>query len=343
MSKGKIGVSTYLYLGCLASLLMVSAVRAVPPNTNSIGFSPLPAPAQTPNVVPLTLAQSLGKDIFFDKTLSNPQGYSCATCHLPSAGFTSPSSQVNQYSGPVPGVIHGRFGHRKPQAIPYAAFSPAGPYFDEDIQVYLGGNFWDGRAQDEAAQARMPFLDPDEMANTPVGPLPPVAGGFAPLVAQKIKSRPYAYLFQNVFGRNVFNTASESDLYDMLTAAIAAYEHSAEVNQFSSKYDNSKYGVPSQSKYKLTASEENGRQLFFGQAQCFQCHSSATLDPVLAVTQGKNTFTMYCYANIGVPANPQNPFYAETSSVSNPYGYNPFGEDFVDVGLGGNPNLERFK
>ena len=45
---------------------------------------------------------------------------------------------------------------------------------------------------------------------------------------------------------------------------------------------------------------------------------------------------MYCFANIGVPKNPGNPYYEETDPVSNPTGYNPLGRNFVDYGLGGN-------
>jgi len=322
----------------LLNLLSVTGSKADQTDPDSTSFKPLKAPNQTANIVRLTALEQLGKNIFFDRTLSSPQGYSCATCHVPSTGFTGPSSPVNEFSGPMPGVIPGRFGHRKPQAVAYAAFSPEGPHYDADLQVYLGGNFWDGRAPDEAAQARMPFLDPDEMANTSTGPLPPHAGGFSPLVAQKLKQRPYAIFFPLVFGPKVFFTASSEDLYDLATYAIQAYEHSAEVNQFSSKYDASVFGVPSRNHYHLTASEENGRVLFFDKAQCFACHSSASLDPVLQVTGGKDTFTMYCFANIGVPPNPQNPFYAETNSLTNPDGFNPFGEDFIDFGLGGNPN-----
>jgi cytochrome c peroxidase len=65
---------------------------------------------------------------------------------------------------------------------------------------------------------------------------------------------------------------------------------------------------------------------------------SASLAPVLGATGGKETFTMYCYANIGVPKNPNNPFYKETDCSSNPHGCNPLGANFIDYGLGANPN-----
>src|SRR5262245_44121170 len=107
-------------------------------------------------------------------------------------------------------------------------------------------------------------------------------------------------------------------------------------------YDASIYGVPPRHKYTLTASEERGRQLYFGigpkNAHCAECHSSSSFPPVLAQTEGKDTFTMYCYANIGVPKNFANPFYQETDCISNPHGCNPMGTNYVDTGLAGNPN-----
>jgi cytochrome c peroxidase len=46
---------------------------------------------------------------------------------------------------------------------------------------------------------------------------------------------------------------------------------------------------------------------------------------------------MFCFANIGVPKNPNNPFYNQTDSTTNPEGYNPLGRNFIDWGLGANP------
>ena len=139
-----------------------------------------------------------------------------------------------------------------------------------------------------------------------------------------------------------FTKNTVPQLYTLITEAEAAYESSGEVCQFSSKYDASKYGVPPQNRYTLSASEERGRQLYFGigtkNAHCAECHSSSAFPPVLATTNGKDTFTMYCFANIGVPKNFANPFYQETDCTSNPHGCNPLGTNFIDYGLGGNPN-----
>jgi uncharacterized repeat protein (TIGR03803 family) len=288
--------------------------------------------------VPLSPMEQLGKEIFFDGTLSNPPGQSCATCHSPATGFTGPDSAINLSAGPLPGAVAGRSGSRKPQAIAYSAFSPSGPYFDNRQQLWSGGNFWDGHAPTNAEQARMPFLGPNEMANTPVGPLPPHAGGHSPLVVQKLGARPYSVLFQQVFGPGVFQNSTDATVYVRAAQAIAAYEASEEVNPFSSKFDASENAVPPSSACQLTPSEENGRQLFFGRAQCFACHSSALLDSVSSVTNGREVFTMFCYASIGTPKNPDNPFYAQTDSMNNPDGYNPLGSAFIDFGLGANPN-----
>ena len=288
--------------------------------------------------VPLSPAEQLGQDIFFDSTLSNPPGLSCAGCHFPATGYTGPSSEINLLVGPVPGVVPGRFGSRKPQAIAYSAFSPSGPYFDNAQGLWSGGNFWDGHAPTNAAQARMPFLGPNEMANTPTGPYPPRTGGHSPLVVQKLSQRPYAALFRQIFGADVFEAYTDDAVYAMAAQAIAAYEASEEVNPFSSKYDASENAVPPSNAYLFTPSEENGRQLFFGKAQCSACHSSAPLDSVSSVTSGRETFTMYCYASIGTPKNPGNPFYQQQDSINNPYGFNPQGPAFIDYGLGANPN-----
>jgi len=307
-------------------------------------FPPLPPVPTPPDLVVLDPMQKIGKLIIFDNTLSNPPGYSCFQCHAPTTGGTSGLSSVtNLGAGPQPGVIPGRSGPRRPQTYTYAAFSPTGPYFDAEFAAaWVGGTFWDGRTPDLSGQAHQPFINPDEMNNTPTnGIFPPTFGGFSALVVQKVKAK-YPAQFQAAFGHDVFTTLTVPQLYDLICQTLAAYESSGEVNQFSSKYDASKFGVPPGTGYTLTASEERGRQLYFGigttNAHCWECHSSALFPPVQAITGGKNTFSMYCFANIGVPKNFNNPIYQETDCVSNPHGCNPLGTKFIDTGLAGNPN-----
>jgi cytochrome c peroxidase len=320
--------------------------RNVTPDTL---FPPLPPVPQPPNLIALDPIEQLGKNIIYDNTLSNPSGYSCFQCHAPTAGGTSGlSSGANLGGGPQPGVVPGRIGNRRPQTYYYASFTPVGPYFDDVFaDAWVGGLFWDGRVPDLTTQALQPLCNPNEMANIPTnGIYPPLAGGYSALVVSKVKAK-YEAQFTSAFGFDPFTTYTVPQLYLLICETMAAYEQSGELNPFSSKYDASKYGVvngvpnPSPT-YTLSASELRGRNLYFGvgtkNAHCAECHSSSAFPPVLANTDGKDTFTMYCYANIGVPKNFQNPFYQNTDCVTNPHGCNSLGTNYIDPGLAGNPN-----
>ena len=333
-------------------LLIPQFVSGGKPKPFAVTFGPIPCQGTPKDVVALSPLERLGKLLIYDcllsdppATLAGPKGYACATCHMPQAGYTSPftpagtASEINLLAGPMPGVVPGRSGPRKPQQYAYAAFSPVGPFFDNVFaQAWVGGDFWDGRVPDLTTQAMQPFINPDEMNNTPTnGIFPPVQGGFSALVAMKAVTE-FPAQFEAAFGQGIIQSTTPQEQYFLVSSAIAAFEASAEVCQFSSKFDASKFGVPPQNKYTLTASEERGRVLYFGKAICNTCHSSAQFPPVSDMTNGKDTFSMYCFANIGVPKNFNNPFYAETNGTSNPHGFNPLGTKFIDFGLGANPN-----
>ncbi len=353
---------TYLFTGSLvalgltavATLTLLSFPRDTPAQAQQVTpfvfYPPLPPPKKPPNMVKLSTVEQLGKDIIYDTSLSDPPGYACATCHVQETGFTNPLSVVNLGAGTSPGVVPGRATNRRPQSYAYAAFSPVGPYYDATFaQAYVGGDFWDGRVPDLSGQARQPFVDPNEMANIPTnGIYPPPSGGYSLRVVEQVRKAPYARLMKRIFGKDVFTKYTVPQLYEIITQAEAAYESSGEVCPFSSKFDASMFGVPPQTKYILTASELRGMDLYFGNyvrpdgtpvnAHCAECHSSSMFPPVSAMTNGKDTFTMYCFANIGVPKNYGNPYLQMTDCASNPHGCNPMGTAYVDYGLGANPN-----
>ena len=113
--------------------------------------------------------QQLGEKLFFDETLSDPEGQSCASCHGPEVGWTGPDESVNKTGGVYPGAMHQRFGNRKPNSSAYATLSPLFHAVIEDGKIqFVGGNFWDGRAtgynlgNPAADQAQGPFLNPVE-------------------------------------------------------------------------------------------------------------------------------------------------------------------------------------
>ena len=70
-------------------------------------------------------------------------------------------------------------------------------------------------------------------------------------------------------------------------------------------------------------------QKVFKNAQCVLCHGIPA-DP----NTGPDLWTNTCYANLGIPKNAANPYYTETDKIKNPFGFNPVGKDFVDIGLG---------
>lgn len=104
------------------------------------------------------------------------------------------------------------------------------------------------------------------------------------------------------------------EAYDYVALSIAAYEASSEVNPFSSKYDAFLAG-----KAELTKQERRGRALFRGKAKCSRCHTISGKAPL---------FTDFTFDNLGVPRNPENPFYTQVE-------FNPDGINWVDKGLGG--------
>ena len=264
--------------------------------------------------------EKLGKSIFFDKDLSIMENQACASCHAPVVGWTGPDSNVNSHGAVYEGSIPGRFGNRKPPSSGYATQSPIFNFADP---LFIGGNFWDGRATGEklgnpaADQAQGPFLNPAEQA------LPDSS-----CVVFKVSTSDYKKLYARVWGNDIFSITWPNDIknvcktegtmvslsdedrtksntaYDNIALSIAAYEASREVNRFTSKYD---YYI--KGKAKLSKQEIKGLDLFQGKGKCNNCH----------ISSGKNA--LFTYDNLGIPQNPENPA-----------GVAP---DFIDLGLGG--------
>ena len=278
-------------------------------------FASNPLFAGNTDVVTLTPIEKLGKNLFFDK-LSSPDWMSCATCHSPDSGWTGPIPGINKHGAVYRGAVPTRFGNRKPPSAAYATFSPVF-HFNEDEDLFVGGNFWDGRATGErlgnpaADQALGPFLNPVEQNNPS-----------KEAVCIQVAASDYAGLFADVWGPGSLDCATNTEMvYDQIGLSIAAYEGSGEVNQFSSKYDAFLVGDAG-----FTDEEALGLALFGGKAMCSACHPTGT----------GSAFTDFTYDNLGVPRNPENPFYdmdAELLDDGTPI--NPLGSNWVDEGLGG--------
>lgn len=264
----------------------------------------------------LNAREDLGKKIFFDPTLSTNGNQSCASCHDPAAGWTGPNAALNAGGAVYAGSIATRFGNRKPPSSAYATESPILHFEIEKKQTeFIGGNFWDGRATGErlgnpaADQAQGPFLNPLEQALEAAGD-----------VVARICSGGYADLFVSVWGVDACDLADPSSIaqaYDRVALSIASYEASPESNAYTSKYDYYLKGMA-----ELTKQEKLGLNMFKGKGKCSGCHELEAGD------DGKPPLlTDFTYDNLGLPRNPDNPFYLNTA-------YNPLGYGWVDMGLG---------
>lgn len=250
----------------------------------------------------------LGRMLFMDPNLSMPAGQSCMSCHAPEAGFTDPDKRYPTSKG----AVAGRFGNRNTPSAAYASFSPPLQY-DPALGAYVGGMFWDGRVNTLAEQAKGPFLNPLEMN------MPSKAA-----VVSAVQNSMYSMMFTRVFGANAFANADQA--YDNIALALQAFQQTAMVNSFSSKYDAWRAGTAT-----LTAQETRGMNLM--QGNCSSCHS------MTPNAQAKVIFSNFSYHNMGVPANPDNPFYDLDPE------FNPDGRNWIDRGLGGtldDPNYDGF-
>jgi cytochrome c peroxidase len=281
----------------------------------------------------LTPKEELGFFLYFDDNLSEPAGQSCASCHEPTFGFIDPDSHLPVSEGVIPGL----FGGRNSPASAYAMYAPMF-YFDEEEGLWIGGQFWDGRATGEvlgdplADQALGPFLNPVEMANT----------SKAQVIAD-VASSSYATLFEQVWGPG--SLANIESAYDQVALSIAAFERTELFGQFSSKYDfylqacldaggdkdDCAQGIGKTAKKagkKIFSKEEwRGFQLFMGEnnndghlekgegAMCSACHvADWTEDPGNVVVpvwapggMVPPIFTDFTFDNLGVPTNTEFP------------------------------------
>ena len=268
----------------------------------------------------LTPKQQLGKLLYFDKKLSINQNQSCSSCHLPGAGFADPDQNLPVSEGSIPGL----FGTRNAPTASYAVFSPFF-YYDSVAGMYLGGQFWDGRANSLAEQAQGPFLNPVEMA------MPDKHSVLMAIASRRNPNKGiYANLFMQVYGIEMIDFQSTNPvlvdaIYAKVTDAIGDFEKSSEVSPFSSRFDQWLATGTG-----LTADELAGMVLFNtdfaqGGAGCFLCHPSA---PTIAPdgTVMPPLFTDFTYDNLGIPK-------------SNEF---PIADNPIDYGLGARPDIVAF-
>jgi cytochrome c peroxidase len=305
--------------------------------------------------------QILGKLLNYDENISTNRNQACSSCHMPYAAFSGPIPSVNLTMIAYPGSSHFRAGKRTAQRYTYSPEFPVLRY-NEEQRLFFGGNFWDARStgyllqSPDAEQAQHPPVDTQEMG------LPDTA-----CIAFRLSQAAYRPLFELVWGKGsldikwpnsteqicatpggaaVFGGSATpiplspadrtkaNDVYNHWGQSISFYESSPDVSAFSSKFDAFLKG-----KYTLTADEQAGYDLFRGKGNCNSCH----LDGVFTTQPGKDTgtpanvappFTCFGYANLGLPLNPRDAFFYQTTPDRFGFTPNPLGFGYRDLGLG---------
>ncbi|HUE38246.1 MAG TPA: cytochrome c peroxidase [Candidatus Binatia bacterium] len=190
---------------------------------------------------------ALGEKLFNDKRLSVDGTVSCSTCHDPKRGFVDHKPQSE-------GVKQQK-GQRNSPTVLNAMFNAT--------------QFWDGRAPSLEEQAKLPVLNPIEMAQKSPEDVVAKLQGIAE----------YAERFKAVFGRDV--------TYDDMAAAIAAFERTQYAGD--APFD---HFIAGETK-AIGDSARRGWALFNGKGRCNDCHAVSTANPL---------FSDQKFHNIGIAA-----------------------------------------
>ncbi len=237
---------------------------------------------KTPAVKAMT---AVGRAMFFDPALSASGKMACASCHDPKFAFGPPNGRAVQSGGPEMKLA----GSRAVPSLRYIQNVPAFTehYFESDgndsiDQGPTGGHTWDGRAESAHDQARLPLFSPLEMANANPGQ-----------VVAKVQAAPYAALFRETFGEDVFKDSALA--FKGVLLALEVYQQTPqEFYPYDSKYDAYLRG-----QVELSPQEQRGLELFDdpSRGNCASCHPSR-------IRQGAFPgFTDFGLIALGVPRN----------------------------------------
>ena len=213
---------------------------------NDMPGQPLPTSINgldnTPNDNAITNeGATLGRVLFYDKSLSANKTIACASCHKQDKGFSDEAILSVGFDGGLTGrhsmtLINSRFYQR-------------------------GRFFWDERATTLEEQVLEPFQDPVEMGMTLEQVVSAVQG-------QDF----YPELFENAFGTQEINS-------DRISKALSQFVRS--IVSHSSKYDEGRAlsNSPGANFSNFTDEENLGKNLFFqtipnGGGACFGCHTT---------------------------------------------------------------------
>ncbi len=173
----------------ILSCIIIAAKNVYAINLKSFILKPVPIPK---NNLQTKEKIKLGKMLFFDDRLSGDGSLSCASCHVPADGFTTPTRLSQSY----PTTMHWR---HTPSVIDSG---------------YLKFLFWDGRATSLEQQALGPITTPFEMNKH-----------IHYLTAELFEIPVYRKMFRQVFHANNIITPK------MVAKALASFERTIVVTK----------------------------------------------------------------------------------------------------------------
>ncbi|HTB72136.1 MAG TPA: cytochrome c peroxidase [Polyangiaceae bacterium] len=231
---------------------------------------------------PLDGRAALGRKIFFDGSLSEPPGTSCASCHDPAHGFAGNNGST---IGVAAGSRPKHFARRNTPSVLYLRFVPRFHFhWEEDVDLPdgAGGFFWDGRSDSLASLVQQPLMNPDEMNARD-----------ARQVDDKIAAAAYAAEFRQAFPGALDDPDAA---LAALGTAVEAFLKSDAMSPFTSRYDDYIRG-----RGALSPLEARGLKLFKDRAKgaCDACHRLNEASPM----PERSLFTDYGFEAVAVPRN----------------------------------------
>jgi len=197
---------------------------------------------------------TLGRVLFYDKTLSKNKTISCASCHKQENAFSDFEVLSKGFNGGST--------RRNSMSLIDAKYYPIGMFF------------WDQRAATLEQQVLMPIQDLVEMGIT------------LDTLVKRVQDQPYySSLFTKAFGNGTINSNTISKALSQFVRSIISYQ---------SKYDQGRQMLPTAPAPppnavfpNFTAQENRGKEIFLSPiGGCAPCHGSETFTAPEAKNNG---------------------------------------------------------
>jgi len=205
------------------------------------------------------LGATLGRVLFYDKSLSKNRTISCASCHKQENAFSDFEILSKGFNGGSTG--------RNSMSLIDAKYYPNGMFF------------WDQRAATLEQQVLMPIQDLVEMGIT------------LDTLVKRVQDQPYyPTLFTKAFGSSAINSNTISKALSQFVRSVVSYQ---------SKYDQGRQTLPAVPAPppnavfpNFTAQENRGKEIFLSPiGGCAPCHGSETFTAPEAKNNGLDLAT----------------------------------------------------